>query len=173
MRKSQQRLLKLILTAVMAALCMVLDRFASFQVINLKIGLAFVPVVLVAVLCGPIHAAVCWAIADLVGALCFPFGPYHPGFTVVAGLMGAIYGLLLYRGKLTWWKVLLPAVVNCLILGLFLNTLWISQLYSSKTYWGFFISRLSTEYSILFPLNLILIPAIHRLGLFLRGRMET
>ena len=172
MRKSQRHLLKLILTAVMAALCMALERFASFNAFGFKIGLAFVPVVLVAIICGPIHAAACWAIADLVGALCFPFGVYHPGFTVVAGLMGAVYGLFLYREKLTWWRVLLPALINCMILGLFLNTLWISQLYSSKTYWGFFISRLTTEYSILFPLNLVFIPALHRLGVFLRQRMD-
>ncbi len=171
MRKSQHRLVKLIFAAMMAALCMVLDRFASFKVINLKIGLAFVPVVLVAVLCGPLHAALTWGIADLVGALCFPFGPYHPGFTVVALLGGLLYGLFLYSEKLTWWKVLTPALLNAL-LGLFLNTLWISQLYTSNTYWGFFIGRLATEYAILFPLNLIFIPVMHRLGLLLRRRME-
>ena len=172
MRKSQQRLVRLIFSAMMAALCMVLDRFASFKVINLKIGLAFVPVVLVAVLCGPLHAALTWGIADLIGALCFPFGPYHPGFTAVAIVGGLLYGLFLHCEKLTFWRVLTPALLNAL-LGLFLNTLWISQLYTSNTYWGFFVGRLATEYSILFPLNLILIPVMHRLGLLLLRRMEA
>ena len=172
MRKSQKHLLCCIITAMMAALCMVLERFASFNTLGFKIGLGFVPSVLVAVLCGPLYAALAWGIADLVGALCFPFGVYHPGFTAVAALMGAVYGLFLYRSKLRWWQVLVPALVNCL-LGLFLNTLWISQLYTSKTYWAFFISRLSTEYSILLPLNLIFIPLLWRLGMILRRRMDA
>ncbi|MBQ7173675.1 MAG: folate family ECF transporter S component [Clostridia bacterium] len=172
MSKNQQRLLQTVFAAMMAALCMVLDRFGSFHVINLKIGLAFVPVVLVAVLCGPIHAALTWGIADLVGALCFPFGPYHPGFTVVAVAGGLLYGLFLRCEKLTWWRVAIPALFNCL-LGLFLNTLWISQLYTTNTYWGFFVGRLATEYAILLPLNLILIPVIYRLGRLLRRRMNA
>ena len=173
MKKRQKHLLCCILTAVMAALCMVLERFASFQAFSFKIGLGFVPIVLIAVLCGPIYAALAWGIADVVGALCFPFGVYHPGFTIVAALMGLVYGLFLHRSKLRWWQVILPAGINCLILGLCINTFWLSQLYTSKTYWGFFVSRLLTEYSILLPLNLLFIPVLFRLGLFLRRRMDA
>ena len=173
MKKERQRLLKLILTAVMAALCLVLERFASFNTLGLKIGLGFVPVVLLAVVCGPGYAAAAWALADLIGALCIPFGPYHPGFTAIAFLMGWIYGVCLCQKKLRWWQVVLPTAINFLILGPFVNTVWLAQLYSSKTYWGWFVMRITTEYSVLIVLNLILIPVLFRLGRLLRRRMET
>ena len=39
------------------------------------------------------------------------------------------------------------------------NTLWVSMLYGSKTYIGWFIYRL-TEYVILIPVSLVIIPSV-------------
>ena len=169
MKQRERHLLCLTISAVMAAVSMVLNRFASIHTMGWTIGFAFVPIVLCAVLCGPFWAAAAGGLSDLVGALLFPFGPYFPGFTVCAALMGLIYGYFLYRPRLRWWQIVLPALVNNLILGLFLNTLWVSILYGSKTYWGWFLYRLP-EYAILVPLNLILIPVLYRLGILLRRR---
>ena len=171
MRKKQNHLLCCIITATMAAASMVLNRFASIHTLGWTIGFAFVPIVLVAVLCGPFYAAGAGAIADFVGAIFFPFGPYFPGFTVCGALMGLIYGLFLYRGALRWWKVVLPALINNLIFGLLINTVWVSILYASKTYWGWFLYRLP-EYAVLVPLNLLFIPVLFQLGKILRRKTE-
>ena len=128
------------------------------------IGFAFVPVAMTAILYGPAAAAVVGGLADLVGALLFPFGPYFPGFTATAALMGAVYGWFLYREKARFFPhMLLPALINNLILGLVVNTLWVSILYGSRTYWGWFVYRLP-EYAILIPVNLILLPVLLRLA---------
>ena len=171
-QKQRLHLFFSVLTAVMASLSMVLDRFASFHASSLKIGFAFVPIVLVAILCGPAYAAAAGAVADLVGALCFPFGPYHPGFTVTAALMGLVYGLFLHRDRLRWWQVAIPTAVNNLVFGLLINTVWIMQLYGKKTYWAYLTGRLLTEYTVLIPLNLIFIPILFRLSITLRNRMN-
>ncbi len=150
--------------AMMTALSVVLNRFCSIHTAGWTIGFAFVPVAMAAILYGPAAGAVVGGLADLIGALLFPFGPYHPGFTAVGALMGAVYGWCLYGRRARFFPhVLLPSVVNTLLLGLCLNTVWVSQLYGSRTYWGWFTYRLP-EYAILVPLNLLLLPVLLRLA---------
>ena len=116
--------------AMMTALAVVLNRFCSIHTAGWTIGFAFVPVAMTAILYGPAAAAVVGGLADLVGALLFPFGPYFPGFTATAALMGAVYGLFLRRDQRIG-SILLAVGVHEFALSLLLNTLWISVLYSS------------------------------------------
>ncbi len=108
----------------------------------------------------PAAGAVVGGLADLVGALLFPFGPYFPGFTVTAALMGAVYGWFLHGKKAPFFPhILLPSLLNNLILGLVINTVRVCILYGSRTYWGWFVYRLP-EYAILVPMNLIFLPLL-------------
>lgn len=120
----------LTLMGLLIALEIVLSRFLSFSVWNMKIGFAFVPVVIAAILLGPLPAAMVAALADFVGALLFPIGAYFPGFTFTAFLMGLCYGFFLHtRQNLP--RIVLSVAVHQLVLSLLLNTLWISVLYGS------------------------------------------
>ena len=149
--------------ALLIALEIVLNRFCSINTMGLKIGFSFVPIVVAANLFGPAHAAAVYALADFLGAILFPIGPYHPGFTVCAALMGLTWGLFLRpkNEKIGFLNILAPSLINNLIIGLFINTVWVAMLYGSKTYVGWFLYRLS-EYAILVPLNLVLVPIILR-----------
>ena len=162
--------------AILVALEIVLNRFLSINTAGWKIGFSFVPIVLCAMLYGPGWAAVAYALADLLGAILFPMGAYHPGFTVFAAVRGAVYGYFLYRGnmrigklKIKWNKIrlfpniLIPTIVNCIIVSLFIDTTWVAMLYGSKTYWGWFAYRVP-QYLVLVPLNIILIPVLDRLS---------
>ena len=140
--------------AILLALEVVLNRFLSIQTPFLKIGLSFVPVVMAGMLYGPVGGAIVSGLGDMTGALLFPFGPYHPGFSVCGALMGATYGWFMYldsprfnnRERLRLWpNVIVPVVFNCLVVGLLLNTLWVSQLYGSRTYLGWFVYRVPDE----------------------------
>jgi len=154
--------------AMMTALAVVLNRFCSIHTAGWTIGFAFVPVALAAILYGPAYGAVVGGLADLVGALLFPFGPYFPGFTITAALMGAMYGWFLHNRRARFLSHILPPVlINNLLLGLLVNTLWVSILSGSRTYWGWFVYRLP-EYGVLVPLNLILLPVLLRLA----GQLE-
>lgn len=163
--------------AMLVAMTVMLDRFPGLSVKTpgWKIGFSFIPPMIAAVLYGPAAAALVYGLSDLIGALLIPFGPYHPGFTVVAALMGFVLGLFLNKrpfafagGKAEWKKIrffpncIVPVAVNCLLLGLVVNTLWVSQLYGSRTYGGWFVYRL-VEYAILVPVQLVLLPAILKL----------
>ena len=167
----------LIIMAMLIAMTVALDRVPglSIKTAGWKIGFSFIPPMIAAALLGPVEGAIVYGLSDLIGALLFPFGPYHPGFTIVAALMGFIMGLFLYprpfafaRSEREWPRIrffpnmLVPVVVNCLLLGLVVNTIWVSQLYGSKTYGGWFMYRL-VEYCIMVPVQLVVTPAILQL----------
>ena len=177
--------------ALLIAAEVVLNRFASINTMGLKIGFAFVPPTLAAIMFGPGMSAAVWGLSDLLGAILFPIGPYHPGFTVCAALMGVISGFLLnpdYAAKLLKRKkggplppirsrvrifpnVVVTVLFNCLVLGLTVNTVWISQLYGSRTWWGWFLYRLG-EYAVLVPVEMILIPVLLKLAGTLKKRLR-
>lgn len=153
--------------AFLVALAIVLSRFLSINTAGWKIGFSFVPIVVAAALFGPVPAAIVNTLADFLGAILFPIGPYHPGFTVCAALSGLVYGFFLYRkddtGRVPFFpNVVLPVVSNSVVFGLLINTAWVAMLYGSKTYWGWFVYRLP-EYITMIPVKLILIPILLRL----------
>jgi len=165
--------------AMLIALEIVLNRIFSINTMGLKIGFSFVPIVIGAALYGPAFAAIIYMLADLIGAWLLPIGPYHPGFTVSAALMGLVYGLCLYQkpasagrttigrfqgyGKIPYFpNVVIPPVVNNIVIGLLINTCWVAMLYGKRTYWGWFTYRLA-EYAVLVPLQLVMIPILLRL----------
>lgn len=152
--------------ALLTALEIVLSRFLSIQTQLTKIGFAFIPVVLAAGLFGPLAAGIVAALGDFLGALLFPVGPYFPGFTLTAFLMGAVYGLLLYR-KRGFWRVLLAVAIHQLLLSLLLNSLWITLLYGSP-YGPLLLTRLP-QCALLAAVQLALIPVLLRLLPRLKG----
>ena len=159
---------------MLVALEVVLNRFLSINTFGLKIGFSFVPIVFAAIFFGPLTAGVIYAASDFIGAVLFPIGPYFPGFTVSAALMGITYGIFLHgkeEPKL-FKNILPPVIINSIVLGLFVNTAWVSILYSSKTYWGWFIYRLP-EYALLIPVSVLLIPEIARLGRSLKKAIDV
>ncbi|MBQ6678100.1 MAG: folate family ECF transporter S component [Clostridia bacterium] len=191
MKSKRKPLIYVTVAALLIAAEVVLNRFASINTMGLKIGFAFIPPTLAAIMFGPGMSAAVWGLSDLLGAILFPMGPYHPGFTVCAALMGVISGFLLNpdfaRGLLKKKKggpvppirnrvrifpnVVVAVLFNCLVLGLTVNTVWISQLYGSRTWWGWFVYRLG-EYAILVPVEMILIPVLLKLAGTLKKRLR-
>lgn len=118
------------LMAMLIAIEIVLSRFCSVQAWNVKIGFAFIAPVTAAILMGPVQAVVVAGVADLLGAIMFPIGPYFPGFTLNSCLNGLVWGLFLHK-KPSIPKAAIAVGINQFIIGLFLTTFWISVLYGS------------------------------------------
>ena len=156
----------LALMAILIAAEIVLSRFLSFSVWNMKIGFAFLPVAIAAMTLGPVRAGVVGGVADFLGAALFPIGAYFPGFTLTAFLTGLVFGAFLYKGA-TFARILGAVGVQQLLLGLLLNTLWISVLYGSP-YGPLLVTRL-TQCAVMIPVELVTIGVLHRaLGDYLR-----
>jgi ECF transporter S component (folate family) len=151
--------------AVIVALEIAMNRFLSINTDNLKIGFSFLPIALCGMVLGPVPAACAWALADFLGAMLFPIGPYFPGFTLCAALSGAVFGLFLYgKDSLRFFPdVLPPTLINCLVFGLVINSFWLSLLYGSD-YWFLVTLRLGTQYVFLIPVYLVSLPLLSRLA---------
>ena len=113
---------RLVVLGMLIAVEIVLSRFLSIATDTLKISLAFVPVMIAALLYGPVWAGVVGALADIIGALLFPIGAYFPGFTVTAFLTGMVFGAFLYNRKVKWLDASTAAAVVCVALNMLLNS---------------------------------------------------
>ena len=116
---------KLTTLAILVAMHIILSRFLSYSVWNMKIGFDFLPVAVAAVLYGPAGAAAVGALGDFVGAILFPIGPYFPGYTLSAALSGAVLGIFLHK-KQPLPRVLCAVAVNQWLISLLLTSFWIS-----------------------------------------------
>ena len=145
---------------VLVAAAIVLSRFLSINTWNLKIGFTFIPIFLAGYLYGPFKGALVGGIADLVGAILFPIGAYFPGFTLTCALQGVTYGAFL-RKKQTPARILIAVGIVQLILGLCLNTFWIS-LISGSPFKVLFVTRL-VQCLIMIPVEFLVIGAMSKL----------
>ncbi len=132
--------LKITNIALLIALEIVLSRFLSISTPIVKIGFSFIPLSMLAMLYGPFYAGAGAAIADIVGAMLFPVGPFFPGYTLTAALTGLTYGLLLYRRPKSWGRILAAVLIVTMALNLGLNTVWI-QLTTGKAYMALLAPR--------------------------------
>lgn len=122
---------KIIIAGLLLATTIVLSRFLSIKTPIVVISFSFIPLMLSGILLGPWWTMMIAGLADLIGALLFPFGAYFVGYTITSLLTGFVYGLFLHRKdeKLNNKKFVLKLIISCLIVlmvcnGL-INSLWI------------------------------------------------
>ncbi len=150
----------MILAAMLVAVEVVLSRFCSISTQFGKIGFAFAPLAVCGMLLGPWWACLTGALADLLGAVLFPIGPYFPGFTLSNALVGLIFGLLLYRRFSGWKRIALAAVLGNFCVSLFLSTWWLSILYGSP-YLGLLSTRL-LQSCVMTAIEIVVLPILQK-----------
>lgn len=148
----------LAIMSLLVAIEVIIARFGTIRPTNsLKLSLDFIPVVISAILFGPIPAMIISILADILGAFLFPVGPFFPGFTVTAALTGLLYGLLLYKDQ-SLPRVVLAVLLQQGILSLLLNTFWLKVLYGLP-YLPTLAGRL-VQAGIMSALQIVLIPLL-------------
>lgn len=153
---------KIILAALLLAMSIVLSRFLSIKTPIVTIGFSFVPMMLCAIWLGPKWTILISVLSDLIGATLFPFGSYFIGYTITAGVSGAIYGFLLYKkeedsytDKQFILRVILASILVTVIANIGLNTLWIS-ITTGKAFMVLISARIVKEL-IMIPIKIIVI----------------
>lgn len=146
---------KLVQISLLIALQIILTRFCSIQTPIVRIGFGFVPVVITAVMYGPICAGVANGIADIIGTILFPAGAFFPGFTLTAVLAGVVYGVFLYNKPITWTRIIGAAAVINIFLNLGLNTYWLSII-MGKGFMALLPTRIMKEL-IMIPIKVMII----------------
>lgn len=121
---------RLVLMALFTAVQIVLSRFLSINLWNLKIGFSFLPIVLAGILLGPVSAGLVGLVSDIIGATLFPIGTFFPGFSLTSFITAFGFGFFLHKNQSM--KNIVAATLFSEIAGtIFLNTLWISMLYGT------------------------------------------
>ena len=156
------KLKKIILSGIMLALLIVLNRFVSIKTPLLVISFSYVPIMISAIWLGPKYSTLIAALGDFIGAILFPFGTYFPGFTLTAGLSGLVYGIFLYKNpeeKVESKKFIIKLIIsNLLVLGIieiFIVSIWLNILYG-KAYLVVVSTRVVTQV-IMLPIRVITI----------------
>lgn len=162
------KLKKVILSGILLALLIVLNRFVSIKTPLLVISFSFIPIMMAAIWLGPKYSTLIAALGDFIGAILFPFGTYFPGFTVSAGLVGLIYGIFLYKKpeiKMSNRQFIVRLIIsNLLVLGIveiFVVSIWLNMLYG-KAYLVVVSTRVLAQV-IMFPIRIITIFFLEKL----------
>ncbi len=102
--------------AFLAALGVVLTRFASYNYGFFRLGFGSIPIIISSLLTGPIYGALTGAIADLSGAMMFPSGPYFYGYTIDAALQGIIPYLVIraFKGRYKYQALYSSFIILCI-----------------------------------------------------------
>ncbi|MGE4276280.1 MAG: folate family ECF transporter S component [Lawsonibacter sp.] len=163
-----KHLTALVSSALLLAIEIVLSRVLSISTPIARIGFDFAPMALAGMLFGPWYGCAVGALADFLGANLFPAGPYWPGFTLVAGLCGLTYGLLLHHKAGAQWsrkatilRIAAAVLIVTLPLQLGLDTVNLMLLLDK----GFFVllpARM-TKAVVMIPVQFITINALYRM----------
>ena len=163
MKKNNSMLVKrLSVTGMMIAIQIVLSRYLVISFPLMKIGFAFLPMVIIAMLYGPVYSGLAWGLADILGATLAPTGPFFFGFTVSAVLNGIIFGLFLYKNHTKVTRILLGVLLASTIVSIGCDTLWFTMMGSKNTV-AVLISTRAIRSSIMAPIQVVTITAIGRL----------
>ena len=149
---------RLVTIAFFIAIEVVLTRFLSIQTEFLRIGFGFLPVACVGILYGPLWAGAAYAIGDVLGMLIFPSGSYFPGFTLSAFIIGCLYGIFLYGKDSSVRRILIPVLLVCMGVNLFVDTLWLRILYG-QAYLAILPPRI-VKCVVMVPIQVVLIKLV-------------
>ena len=128
MKFNKKHIFKMVMTAVMIALNIVLERFLTFHIESNHYSVSIITVAFAAVFLGTPYAITVAALGDIIGALLFPIGAYFPGFTLTNVLV-ALCLCFFIRKKVTVIGSVLATLISKTIGTLILNSVWVSVLY--------------------------------------------
>ncbi len=157
---------KLTLSALLLAVDVLLTRVLAFNTPLMKIGLGFAAVAVCARLYGAPWAALVAALGDILGSILFPTGAYFPGFTLTAALTGLIFGLCLHHEELRWYRPLLAAGLNCVLISYLANSAMIAFI-TGNSYRSMLAAR-AVQLTVMLPLQILVLLWLSRSGFIQR-----
>lgn len=115
---------------------------------SLRVYFTFVVVALSSMIGGPIMALAQGFIADVIGYVIAPSGPYFFGYTFSAMLNGFIFALFLYKTKPTFTKVLASKTLVSVIVNIIIGSIWREMMFE-KGYVIYVITSGTKNFSLL------------------------
>ena len=117
-------------SGLLSALSVILNQFTSFFSQVLRVSFTFLPIALSGMLYGPVLTGSLGAVVDILKYFTRnDGGAFFPGFTISEFIVGFLYGLFLYRKRVTLPRVFMARLTVTVVNNLFLTPLWLSMLY--------------------------------------------
>ena len=147
-------------TALLIAIATVLGflKIPVNQLIELRF--AYLPIAASGMLFGPAIGGIVGMLADILGYLVRPTGPFFPGFTISTAVSGIIFGAFFYKKKLTVPRVIVANLVETVVVSLLLNTFNLMILYGNP-FWAVLSAKLLKN-AVMFPINTVLLLLVLR-----------
>jgi len=159
--------------AMLVAVRYVLSAFVIAPTPQFKMfTLAYIPTAMVAAMYGPWAAIAFGLVADTVGYIAKPMGPYFPGYAISEMLTGFIYACCVYRQRITHLRMAIARLLILLLVILGLNFIWGSMLFGS-TASGFFTSVRLWNNIVQFPFYVFLSTWAARFAVRMEARREN
>lgn len=110
-----------------------------------RLSLAFLPAALCGLMLGPVWSGLSAMASDVLGMLLNSAGlAFNPMFTLIAGVKGALYGVVLHKKPLTFGRIVACFVLTTLAVDLFLTPLALT-VYFGKAFWVIFMAKLPVQ----------------------------
>lgn len=94
-----------VICALLMAIHIVLGYYSVPVGAYMRFGFTFITQPVVAMLFGPVPAAIVGIIQDLLKWILKPIGAYWPPYALCVGISALIYGLMLYKKRVTFMRV--------------------------------------------------------------------
>ena len=118
---------KITVIGMLLAIQVVLGRFVAISLPTVKISFTFLPIVITAMLYGPLWGGAAAVMGDFLIAILGPYG-YYPPMAITALLTGIVYGLFLYRKPASTLRVSVCIILQSILLSVLLQTYWLTLL---------------------------------------------
>ena len=133
--KELRKLNTLVLTALLIAVGIVLGQFSIQITQDVKVGISFIATQVTATMFGPVVGGIMGGVADVVKFIIKPTGAFSILWTLNAIVGPIIYGIMLYKKKFTFWRVLLSKTVVAIVVNVCMSCTWSAILYGSA-FWA-------------------------------------
>ena len=149
------RLRTLCIAALMAALIVAVELLFIPVGENLRIMFSFLPAALGGAIYGPLVAVGVGFVSDIIGGALFPSGPFFFGYTLTAMAGGLLYGLLLYRSRITVLRLAVCKLCVNLLVNVLLGSVWSAMLMGNA--YVYYLAKSIVKNTILLPVEIVML----------------
>ena len=166
---------KMVFTAFLIALEIILHRYAGIQMATYQISLSFVPIALSAMLFGPVWAMSTALTADFLGTMLNSTGAYNPMFSVNAILYALIFAWFFYEKDKSMWRIIVCVLLQLILVAIPLTPLWLYIYFkyvigAERAFVVIFMSKLAAslieapiKVAVLIPICRYLYPGLYKI----------
>lgn len=145
---SSAKELKSVKTLATCALMLAVGTMLGYFSIKLDndktVGISVIAPQLVSTLYGPVVGGIVGAAGDILDCILNPKGPFFPGYTLSAFLGQMIYGMVLYKKKLSLLRIIVSKILVAVFVNLPLGSLW-SWMFISKGYFAILVGKIAQQ----------------------------